>query len=212
MVLRIARFILVLAFVLFSFRAAFAEPRSIILCIGDGMGEQEVRAASMYAYGSTGKLVFEQFPHQARIRTATVYGRITDSAAAGTAMATGKKVKRGVISLATSGSSKALQTILEKFEAMGKSTGLVTTSYITDATPAAFGAHEASREYRKRIASDYLKSSRPNVLLGGGGKGMTPERAMQAGYRVVTNAAELEAAVENPPVFLGPVRQQGHAL
>ena len=198
MLFRFFRFFLLFSLALFPARSGWTQPRSIILCIGDGMGRQEVQAASIYAYGSIGKLVFEQFPYRAKVRTSTAYGRITDSAAAGTAMATGRKVKRGVISLAMPGTSGKMETILEKFKAMGKSTGLVTTSYITDATPAAFGAHEETRENRRQIAADYLERSRPNVLLGGGGNGMTPQLAKRAGYRVVTNALDLQTAVQDP--------------
>lgn len=206
---RFLRCSFLLSFLLFSARVGFAQPRNIILCIGDGMGLQEVQAASIYAYGQIGKLVFEQFPHKARIRTSTAYGRITDSAAAGTAMATGRKVKRGVLSLEIPGSSGKMETILEKFKAMGKRTGLVTTSYITDATPAAFGAHESSRENRRQIAEDYLQRSRPNVMLGGGGAGITRQLATRAGYRVVTNAVELQAAVRDHSAFLSGQFGQG---
>jgi alkaline phosphatase len=82
-----------------------------------------------------------------------------------------------------------LRTLLEHFKAGGKAVGLVTTTSLTHATPAAFGAHEPSRTNVAAIAADYLRQTRPNVLFGGGGKGLTVSATESAGYVVVTNAA-----------------------
>ncbi|WP_343042294.1 alkaline phosphatase [Ornithinibacillus caprae] len=68
---------------------------------------------------------------------------VTDSAAAGTAMATGEKTNNGVIGLDTEG--KELKTILEASQEVGKASGLVATSTITHATPASFASHVESR-------------------------------------------------------------------
>ena len=65
---------------------------------------------------------------------------VPDSAASATAIATGVKVNNGVIALALPGDGQPLKTVLEIFQAAGKSTGLVTTTEITHATPAAFAA------------------------------------------------------------------------
>jgi alkaline phosphatase len=82
---------------------------------------------------------------------------------------------------------------LERFKQERKSTGLVTTTYVTNATPAAFGAHEPSRDNLAEIATDYLTQTRPTVLFGGGGNGISPGLAADAGYTVVTTSAELES-------------------
>ncbi len=108
-------------------------------------------------------------------------------------MATGVKVNNGVISQAYPGDGSDLPTLLEYYQAAGKSTGLVTTTYMTHATPAAFGAHEPSRNNTTQIAGDYLTGSMPNVLFGGGANGMTVAGAESAGYTVVTDAAGLAA-------------------
>lgn len=165
-----------------------APIRNVILCIGDGMGPEQVKAAHCYA-GTN--LVFETFPYQSRLTTVNVDGDVTDSAAAATALATGFKVYNGVISMAYPGDGSELETLLEHFSKLDKSTGLVTTSYLTDATPAGFGAHEPSRENRAQIAADYLAQTRPNVLLGGGGDGLSETAARAAGYLLATNAASL---------------------
>jgi alkaline phosphatase len=166
-------------------------PKNVILLIGDGMGFEQVDAAGMYLNGSEGTLSFESFTNQGEITTYSANSSVTDSAAAATAIATGHKVNNGVISMADPGDGSELQTMLEHFGQTGKSTGLVTTTYITHATPAAFGAHEPSRNNTSQIATDYLSQSRPNVLFGGGGNGISASAASGAGYSVVTDRAGL---------------------
>jgi alkaline phosphatase len=166
-------------------------PRNIILCYGDGMGKGAEDAARCY---QGAPLVFELFPHQTRMTTSSVNGTITDSAASGTAIATGRKVFNDVVSVAWPGDGSPLETLLEVCKARGKKTGLVTTSYLTDATPAAFGAHAASRSYGAQIAACYLNQTRPDVLLGGGGNGLAGPAAVAAGYTVVEDRAGLMAA------------------
>jgi alkaline phosphatase len=130
-------------------------------------------------------------------------GGITDSAASGTALATGYKVDNDVISVAIASGTdprraipsdgRDLLTLLEQFKSAGKSTGLVTTSSMTDATPAAFAAHNPTRADSAGIASDYFGSTRPNVLFGGGATGFDPAAATSAGYSVVTNRTQLQS-------------------
>ena len=180
--------------------AAGAPPKNVIFLIGDGMGFEQVRAAGMYLNGVEGTLSFEYLPYQGQVTTYSADSSVTDSAAAATAMATGTKVDNGVISMAIPGDGSELETLLEYFRDQGKSTGLVTTTYITHATPAAFGAHEPSRGNTAQIASDYLNQTRPNVLFGGGANGIDPSSAQNAGYTVVTDALEmfdLDTTMEN---------------
>ena len=162
-------------------------PRNVIFCIGDGMGFEAVKAAGYYASGETGNLSFEAFPHRAEMATYAANTPMTDSAAAATAMATGHKVNNGVISMELPGSGAPLKTLLEIFKAQGKHTGLVSTTYITHATPAAFAAHNPQRNNLSDIAHDYLHLTRPNILLGGGANGLTEADAEAAGYTVVTD-------------------------
>jgi alkaline phosphatase len=163
--------------------------RHVILFIGDGMGPVQVQVGTLFAGEA---LSFETMPYRATMTTGAANAPVTDSAAAGTAMATGRKANNGVISQALPGDGAARQTILEVLqERQGRRTGLVTTAFLTDATPAVFGAHEESRGLWSEIAADYLTASRPEVLLGGGGNGLTPAAAEDAGYAVATNWAEL---------------------
>lgn len=144
-----------------------AKPKNVIFLIGDGMGPEQVKAAGIYAYGAPGTLSFESLPFQGELTTYSANSSITDSAAAATAMATGFKVNNDVISMAYPGDGSELETLLEYYKSLGKRTGLVTTTYVEHATPAAFGAHEPSRSNYTQIASDYLTQTQPNVLFGG---------------------------------------------
>jgi alkaline phosphatase len=170
-------------------RSLATDPHNVILFVGDGMGPEHVRAAALYLGRP---LLFEEFPFRSRMTTQSVNG-VTDSAAAATAMATGHRVYNGVISVALPGDGAALETVLERWQALGKRTGLVSTSTITDATPAAFAAHDASRTNRAAIAGDYFEESRPEVLMGGAGSGVTEEIALAAGYVVVTDTYTMSA-------------------
>ena len=176
------------------------QPRNVILFIADGTGVGQIHAARSYLGHP---LVFETFAHRGKLTTRSANSEITDSAAAATAEATGYKVNNGVLSVATPanaayGEGIAMRTALEEMQLRGKRTGLVTTDVMTGATPAAFGAHQSARGKTEDIANDYFTRSRPNLLLGGVSKGITPEAARAAGYRVVTNRQQLQAAVQEP--------------
>jgi alkaline phosphatase len=172
---------------------ARSTPKNVIVFIGDGMGFEQVKAAGMYEHGNPGTLSFEGFTNQAEAATYSANSSVTDSAAAGTAIATGHKVNNGVISMAYPGDGSELQTLLEYFKDRGKSTGLVSTTYITHATPASFGAHEPSRNNYSQIADDFLSQTRPDVLFGGGSNGLSVASAESAGYTVVTDRAGMQA-------------------
>jgi alkaline phosphatase len=152
----------------------------------------------------------ESLPCKGRARTISVPptnlrpGRehVTDSAAAGTALAAGRKVYNGVLSVASPGDGRPYPTVLENFAAQGKMTGIVSTAYITDATPAAFAAHASARGNRADIVACYLKTVRPNLILGGGDTdkkaNLTPEAIKAAGYEVVTNKTQLAGLKAGP--------------
>lgn len=184
--------------------------KNIILFIGDGMGLEHIRAAGMYLNGEPGTLIFESFPYQGTVTTHSANKPVTDSAAAATAMATGKKVNNGTISMAIPGDGRELTTLLEYYSSLGKSTGLVTTTFITHATPAAFAAHEPHRSNYNEIAVDYFTQTRPTLLLGGGGSGVSPELARVNNYTVVTDKEELEALGPNANLKVSGQFGTGH--
>ena len=180
-----------------------APPKNVILFVGDGLGAEQVKASGYYFNGAAGQFSFEQFPSFAWMTHNNSAEGVTDSAASATALATGFKVDNDVVSVARASGTdprsaapsddRELLTLLESFQAAGKRTGLVTTSHATDATPAAFGAHNVDRGNSADIANDYFTQARPNVIFGGGATGFTPTAATAAGYAAVTNRAQLQA-------------------
>lgn len=175
------------------FAATESAPKNIILMIGDGMGDEHVIASGMYANGVHGSLAFESAPYQALMKTYSANSSVTDSAASATAMATGKKVNNGVVSVDRPGNGQSLQTSLEYFRDRCKATGVVVTSVIDHATPAAFAAHANSRSEYLTLLKKYFQSVKPNVIMGGR-PDIDPEPyASEAGYTILSNRAELES-------------------
>jgi alkaline phosphatase len=96
--------------------------------------------------------------------------------------------------------------VLERAKEAGKVVGFVTTSLVTDATPAAFAAHIADRDQQRRIAHQYLEESKPDVILGGGRGFWMPaeqepenltKRAREQGYAYVTDRSALASATDS---------------
>jgi len=167
------------------------EARNVVLMIGDGMGFEHVRAAGLYLHGIEGALAMECLPCRASVGTRPASGDVTDSAAAATALATGHKVKNGVLSLAIPGDGSRLETLVEIFKRCGAPAGLVTTTRVIDATPAAFGAHAASRKEWGSIARSMFGEVRPDLVLGGAEEEPELRLARESGYRVIESLAEL---------------------
>lgn len=135
--------------------------KNIIFLIGDGMG-----VASTYAAMSVSDhpLNIERCRYIGLQKTFSSDNYITDSAAAGTAMATGNKTKNGAIGVDAQG--KPVKSILSIAEENGLATGMVAVTAITDATPASFIAHDASRGNSQNIAKDFLATD-IDLFIGG---------------------------------------------
>ncbi|MFA6470828.1 MAG: alkaline phosphatase [Candidatus Latescibacterota bacterium] len=169
-------FILGLFFGIQTFSAA---EKNVILIIPDGCST--VMWASIRAMtGGPGSLLnIDKLPIQGRCRTYSADALITDSAAAGTAYATGVKTINGVVGkdattvLGDSLSGKSVESILELAEKAGYSTGLITTASIEDATPGAFYTHRSNRSWWELIAND-LVGKGIEVVMGGGRDYMIP--------------------------------------
>ncbi len=180
--------------VLISFSASAQKmmPKNIIFMIGDGMGKEQVKAAGMYLNGQEGTLSFEQLPVKGEVTTKSADSDVTDSAAAATAMSTGVKVNNQVVSIAVPGDGKDLKTMVEYFKEKGKLTGILTSSYLNDATPACFGGHARKRGELEELSNEMMKNVHPNLLFGGGCKGMNPKLLQEAGYAVSTDLETME--------------------
>ena len=152
-------------------------PKNVILLIGDGMGPAQVTLARLSLTDSSPALNVDSMPYTGFVKTQSADSTITDSAAAGSAIATGFKTNNGVISTLPDGTP--VQTILEASQKIGKATGIVSTVTITDATPAAFGSHAASRKSQADIAPQFLEK-KIDVILGGGKMFFTPKSTEQS--------------------------------
>ena len=177
--------------------------RNVILLIGDGMGPAQVTLAQASSVGLQGRLHMETLPVSAQVATHSADNVVTDSAAAGTALACGVKTNNGMVGLTPDGT--AYTSILEAAQKEGMLTGLVATSAITHATPASFAAHVKSRSNEVTIA-EHLIERQVNVLLGGGRHFFIPKSepgsrrkdhknlivdAKRSGYKVITDRSEI---------------------
>jgi alkaline phosphatase len=152
------------------------KPLNLILFIGDGMGVSHVYAA-MTVSGNT--MTFPSFPVTGFSKTHSANSYSTDSAAGGTALSTGEKTNNRMISMRPD--STVLVTLLEHARAAGKSTGIVCTSSLTDATPASFAAHVPLR-YNYRDIAEWYVSGAAEVFVGGGRKYFEPEVDSSGNY------------------------------
>lgn len=141
---------------------SFIPPKNIILLIGDGMGIAQI-TAGMYSNGN--QLNLERCKYIGLHIPYSLDNLVTDSAAGATAFACGIKTYNGAIGVDPS--KKAVPNIVEQVSAMGMETGLVVTSTITHATPAAFYAHQPRRDMYEAIAAD-LAASEIDFFVGGG--------------------------------------------
>jgi alkaline phosphatase len=140
------------------------KPKNIILLIGDGMGLAQITAA---LYSNNNRLNITEMPFVGFHKTYSTDDLVTDSAAGATAFASGIKTYNNAIGL--NKDSLPVKTILEEAKELGLATGLIATSTIVHATPAAFAAHAKSREFYEEIASDMAESN-VDLLVGGGKK------------------------------------------
>ncbi|MCB9208719.1 MAG: alkaline phosphatase [Ignavibacteriales bacterium] len=159
------------------------KPKNVILFISDGCGFNHVDAASYYQFGKIGQQIYEKFPIKLGMSTHYFGGveynpdsawanfswmkkKPTDSAASGTAIATGEKSYKGALSVDTLKNS--LETIVDRFEKEGKSTGVISTVPFSNATPAVFVAHNENRQNYRDIAEEMVMKSKTDVIMGGG--------------------------------------------
>ena len=201
--------------------------KNVILLIGDGMGDSEITSARNYAYGAGGSLPgIDALPLTGQYTTYSLdkSGKpdyVPDSAATGTAWATGTKTYDNAISVDIAGTPQ--NTLVEIAKANGKKTGNVSTAELQDATPAVLAAHVAARscygpDSVEQCGTDALDQgglgsiseqiigTRADLTLGGGAKSFAQtaragqwegaelfDQAADRGYQVVRDAAGLAA-------------------
>lgn len=138
------------------------DVKNVIYLIGDGMGFGAVTTALLSHEDVTG---FEMAPVVGLQETCSANNHVTDSPAGGTALATGVRTKNGYLGIDPN--EKPLTSILKKAQKMGKKTGIVVNTTLTEATPAAFYAGVKSRNEGMKIAEQFVASG-VDVAIGAG--------------------------------------------
>lgn len=137
------------------------QAKYVFYFIGDGMGVNQVNGTEMYLAEQEGRigvtpLLFTTFPVASVATTFSTTNSVTDSSAAGTALATGAKTYNGAIGM--DDQKNVLQTVAEKAKKAGKRVGVTTSVSVDHATPAAFYAHQPNRSMYYEIALDLPKA------------------------------------------------------
>ncbi|AQQ55516.1 alkaline phosphatase [Planococcus lenghuensis] len=192
------------------------QAKNVIMMIGDGMGPAYMTAYRYYTEDPETQVmedtVFDPYlTGMQKVYSADPFHdggegdtkeNIPDSAATATAMASGVKTYNGAIGVDLD--QQETKTVLEAAKEAGKATGLVATSQINHATPAAYGSHDESRRNYNEIANDYFDNTVNgehviDVLLGGGtdyfvreDRDLT-EEFQNDDYSYVTSTEELQA-------------------
>jgi alkaline phosphatase len=194
------------------------KPKNVILFIGDGMGWNTVTAARIIKNGisngkANGLLEMEKADSVASIATSGLSGLVTDSANSASAYATGHKSANNGLGVYPDNTASSLddprqEQITEIMRrTKGMSIGLVTTSYLADATPAAWASHTRRRGDYSEIIGQFIDGPvQPDVIMGGGSQDFLPKATKSSrrkderdiikeyqtkGYQLVTTAKEL---------------------
>ena len=192
--------------------ASCKNPKYIFYFIGDGMGPSHILGTELYlgelqgVIGTPNKLCFTQFPQTALVTTYSASNGVTDSAASGTALATGTKTKNGRIGVDANGED--VYSIAHTAKDAGMAVGVATTVCINHATPSAFYAHNISRNNYHEIAQ-WMLTADYDFYAGGDAKCNDKQReelyskACNNGYTIARGYNEyLEKADNSKKIML----------
>lgn len=179
--------------------------KNVILMIGDGMGLEQLSTA--WIVNNRHLNITDNFPYVGLQWTYSANKLVTDSAAAGTALATGSKTNNGMI--ATSPDGQPLETLSEYAKSKGMKTGTSVVCRVCDATPAVFSTHHENRDSLYNIMAQFVDSEL-DFLFGGGlkwwenrpdGRDLTAEVEAK-GYTFVKDIESLKAVEKGPVIAL----------
>lgn len=200
------------------------KAKYVFLFIGDGMAIPQISATEAYLSAVDGKdadfkkLAMSSFPAQGLTTTYSSNALITDSAAAGTAISTGKKTESGVIAMDPSKQNK-LQTIAEMAKTSGKKVGIISSVNLDHATPATFYAHNSSRNNYYEISIEMANSNFDYFAGGMVRIDKTPEGEKSAhdvikenGWQMASSREELNSLKPGKQVYAYNSGFAGNAL
>lgn len=176
-----------------------SQAKYVFMFIGDGMSLTQIKSAELYLSEVNNKdvnLLMTQFEGNGMTTTHSSDSAITDSAAAGTALATGNKTLSGVINMDET-KTKKYKTVAEAAKENGMKVGIISSVSIDHATPASYYAHQPSRNNYYEIGRELVES---NFDFFGGGavkrpdgeKGNFYDYAKENGYKVILTQDEFE--------------------
>ena len=177
--------------------------KNVILMIGDGMGLAHISSAM---YANRGELTLTNLRTCGYVRTQSASNFTTDSAASGTAYATGHKTTNKFLGL--SPEKQIIENLPEKLSSKGIISGVVTTDYTDGATPAAFYAHQSNRSMSKEIWAD-LPNSKLTFFSAGYAELLTAQEqatqeAMNKAFTVVNDPSNQAIASSERLCYLPP--------
>jgi alkaline phosphatase len=195
------------------------QAKNVILFIGDGMGISTITATRIFdgqskdMEGEENSLAFDNFENVALIKTYNTNAQVPDSAGTATAIMSGYKTNIGTINVRPGqkyegcGSIPAIKTLTDRSHSAGKSVGIVTTTRITHATPAAMFAHADNRNWEsdnevpreakdagcKSIAQQMVESE-AEIIMGGGTSKFSENQlnTLKANYTFAENKADMK--------------------
>ncbi|HOK04029.1 MAG TPA: alkaline phosphatase [Victivallales bacterium] len=199
-------FSFILYFFCFAIFAGAQSPDFIFLFIGDGMGEMQIIAAEEVKKINGEGLIFTKFPVKGWQKTSSANQTITDSAAAATAMACGRKTNNGILGITPDG--KELLSIAQIAHRNSWKIGILTSVSLDHATPAGFYAKSKGRNEYPEIARQ-LSLSEFEFFGGGGLQGQKAKEgekdrlqlAIEKGYKIVRTRELLDKIQSNEKVF-----------
>ena len=193
-----------------------AQAKYVFMFIGDGMGPHQVLSTEMYLAELEGKigrkpLLMTTFPYSGQAATFSASSGITDSAASGTCLASGKKTNNGVIGLAHD--STPVYSVASQLKEQGWGVGIMTTVTIDHATPSAHYAHTPSRENYYTIGTQLVESTFD--FFGGAGFSRPVDKknadapnlydlAKEKGYTLAAGYADAKKQVGSSKMILLP--------
>ena len=169
--------------------------KNVIYLIGDGMGFNHLEKTKLERETT---LVMDTFEIQGSSMTRSFNKKVTDSAAGGTALATGIRTANGAVgvyNLDKKARYSQPKNITELCMERGMLTGVVTTDATTGATPSSFSAHESDRDNTAELTADQFVSG-INLIWGTANDVATKSDAEAAGYEYITTYSEMMALEE----------------
>ncbi|MFA6164657.1 MAG: alkaline phosphatase, partial [Methylobacter sp.] len=195
------------------------------MIIGDGMGPQQVGLLLSYARQAPHSVIanrstaLDRMMEEGRLGISLPYTAdtlVTDSGASATQLATGKFAGAEMLGLNKDGNPQ--ENVIEKAKRLGKSTGLVSDTRITHATPAAFASHQTHRSLENKVSEDLLTTD-ADVMLSGGLSNWLPELANdknsvlhQQLVQLTGNSLEIKSSRKDAKNLLNIAQQQGYTL